>query len=127
MEKIEQIREFDPLIYPRLLWIAVGVPYAVIKDMFEDVAPMEENADAQVDCTRRFKPDVKGGVLIRFESRKAMTQANITHEATHAAMEIFYYVDAIPDPKNQEPFAYLCGWVAKCVDEVKNGKVKKGK
>ena len=65
-----QIHEFDPQIYPRLLWVAVGAPYAVIKDMFEDVPEMDKNADAQVDHTRRNKPDVKGGILIRFANRK---------------------------------------------------------
>lgn len=123
MTKINQIHEFDCEIYPRKLWVAVSAPYAVIKDMFEDVEPMGENTDAQVDHTRRLKPDVKGGILIRFENHKAMTQSNITHEATHAAMEIFSYVGAYPDPKNQEPFAYLCGWVAKCINEVKNNKI----
>lgn len=122
MIKTNQIHEFDCEIYPRKLWVAVGVPYVVIKDMFEDVAPMDENADAQVDNTRRLKPDIKGGLLVRFENRKAMTAANITHEAAHVAMEIFAYVGAYPDPKNQEPFAYLCGWVAKCINEVKNKK-----
>lgn len=123
MESKHRIHEFDCEIYPRKLWVAVGVPYAVIKDMFEDVEPMDESTDAQVTHTRRLKPDIKGGILIRFENRKAMTVANITHEATHAAMEIFSYVGAYHDPKNQEPFAYLCGWIAKCVGEVKNGKV----
>lgn len=123
MESKHRIHEFDPQIYPRKVWVAVGVPYDVIKDMFEDVAPMEENTDAQVDHTRRLKPDVRGGLLIRFENRKAMTVANIAHESVHAALEIFYYTGAYPDPKNQEPFAYLCGWIAKCVGEVKNGKV----
>lgn len=122
-EKTTKIHEFDPLIYPRKLWIAVGAPNEVIKDMFEDVEPMDKNADAQVDSTRRFKPDVKGGVLIRFANKQAMTTANITHEAMHVAMDIFEYVGAYPDPKNQEPFAYLCGWIAKCIDEVKRGKV----
>ena len=98
MIKAEQIHEFDCEIYPRKLWVAVGVPYAVIKDMFEDVAPMDENTDAQVDNTRRLKPDIKGGLLVRFENRNAMTSANITHEAAHVAMEIFAYVGAYPDP-----------------------------
>lgn len=123
MVKTERIYEFDPEIYPRKLWVAVGVPYAVIKDMFEDVEPMADDTDAQVDHTRRIKPDVKGGLLIRFENRKAMTAANITHESTHAALEIFHYVDAYPDPKNQEPFAYLCGWIAKCIDKIKTHKI----
>lgn len=119
-----QIHEFNPEIYPRRLWVTVGAPYAVIKDMFEDVLPMEASTDAQVDNTRRTKPDVKGGILIRFENHKAMTAANIAHEAVHAAMEIFGYVDAYPDLKNQEPFAYLVGWIVRCIDEVKNYKNK---
>lgn len=122
IEHTHQIHEFDPEVYPRILWVAVGVPYAVIKDMFEDIEPMDENTDAQVDCTRRLNPDVKGGLLVRFENRKALTASNITHEATHVAMEMFDYVGAYPDPKNQEPFAYLCGWIAKCINEVKNNK-----
>lgn len=125
MSKPNQIHEFDCEIYPRKLWVAVGVPYAVIKDMFEDVEPMDESTDAQVTHTRRLKPDIKGGILIRFENRKTLTVANITHEATHAATEIFSYVGAYPDPKNQEPFAYLCGWIAKCIDQVKRNKYDK--
>lgn len=121
-----QIHEFNCEIYPRMLWVAVGVPYAVIKDLFEDVLPMDDSTDAQVDHTRRLKPDVKGGVLIRFKNRKAMTVANITHEAIHAAMAMFDYVGAYPDPKNQEPFAYLCGWVARCIEEVKIKKKQYG-
>lgn len=120
-----QIHEFDPEIYPRKLWVAVDTPYEVIKDMFEDVEPMEDNSDAQVESTRRLKPDVTGGVLIRFANRKAMTQANITHESVHAAVEMFCYVNAYLDPKNQEPFAYLCGWIAKCIGEVKRNKQSK--
>lgn len=117
-----QIHEFDCEIYPRKLWVAVGVPYEVIKDMFEDVTPMGKNADAQVEMTRRKKPNVKGGVLIWFSNRKAMTTWVITHESIHAALDIFEYIGAYPDPKNQEPFAYLCGWIAKCIDEVKRNK-----
>lgn len=121
-EKTIKIHEFDPQIYPRLLWIAVGAPDEVIKDMFEDVSPMPEKAIAQTDYTRRLKPDVKGGILIRFKNQKAMTTANITHEATHAAGWIFQYIGAQYDIENDEPFAYLCGWLAKCIDEVKRGK-----
>lgn len=118
-----KIHEFDPQIYPRLLWVAVGVPYEVIKDMFEDVEPMDKDADAQVSNVRRLKPDVKGGLLIRFANKQAMTTANITHESIHVATEIYDYVGAYHDSKNQEPFAYLCGWIAKCIDKVKRGKV----
>lgn len=120
-----QIHEFDPQIYPRLVWVAVGTPYAVIKDMFEDVPEMSDNVNAQVDYTRRLKPDVKGGVLVRFADRKAMTTEIIAHEAAHIAMGIFDYIEAPVDIRHQEPFAYLCGWIAKCIDEVKRNKITK--
>ena len=54
-----------------------------------------------------------------------MTQSNITHEASHVAMEILDYVGSYANPKDQEPFAYLAGWIAKCIDEVKRNKIKK--
>lgn len=119
-----QIHEFDPQIYPRLLWVTVGAPYEVVKDMFEDVEPMPESANAQVDYTRRKKPDVKGGVLVRFQNPKAMTIDTITHEAAHIAVGIFDYIEAPIDIQHQEPFAYLCGWIAKCIQEVKQHKNK---
>lgn len=70
------------------------------------------------------KPDVRGGVLIRFENKAAMTVRNITHEAVHAALEIFDYVGARTTHDNQEPFAYLVGWIADCCNKVKTDKTK---
>ena len=119
MEK-QKIYEFDPQIYPRKVWVTVGVPFEELKDEFEDLKPMEEDSDAQVDHLRKLKPEVRGGVLVRFENLDALKKfGNITHESIHVATEIFDYIGAFHDPKNQELFAYLCGWIAKCMDEVK--------
>ena len=119
MEK-QKIYEFDPQIYPRKVWVTVGVPFEELKDEFEDLKPMEEDSDAQVDHLRKLKPEVRGGVLVRFENLDALKKfGNITHESIHVATEIFDYIGAFHDPKNQELFAYLCGWIATCMDEVK--------
>ena len=119
------IHEFDPKIYPRLLWVTYGCPTAVLKDMFGDEATdMPKNADAETVVCQRKKPDVRGGVLIRFENKAAMTTKNIAHEAVHAALDIFDYVEARISSDNQEPFAYLVGWIADCCQQVKTGKVK---
>lgn len=48
-----------------------------------------------------------------------MTTKIICHESTHAAMQVFSEIDAIPDLENQEPFAYLCGYIADCCYEAK--------
>ena len=39
MEKYK-IYEFDPQIYPRKVWVTVGVPFEELKDEFEDLKPM---------------------------------------------------------------------------------------
>lgn len=122
MTKIEEIHEFDPQIYPRLLWVAVGAPDSVINDMFEDVSPMDSTANAQVDYCRRVKPEIKGGVLVRFANRKAMTTSIIAHESAHIAVGIFNYIGAPIDINHQEPFSYLCGWAARCINNVKTKK-----
>ena len=36
----------------------------------------------------------------------------IVHESTHVAFETFRDIGGIADEDNQEPFAYLIGWVA---------------
>lgn len=59
------VYEFDPIIYPRKLWIAVTA--SDLKDKFEDVSKMNDSAYAVVDNVYDYKK-YKVGVLIRFES-----------------------------------------------------------
>ena len=115
-EEKTRVHEFSPEIYPRKLWIAVGT--SQFKDRFSGVSEWHDTADAIVDCVHDDERNL-GGVLIRFESTDAITFANVTHESNHAAMEIFDYIGAAVDIKNQEPFCYLAGWIAKCCEEVK--------
>lgn len=119
-----QIHEFDPVIYPRLLWIAVGDPSETeeFKAHFDNLPLMDPDAKAQVDCIRKLKPDVRGGIIVRFKNKKEITTENIAHESVHVAAEIFEYIGAFFEPKNQEPFAYLCGWVAECMEKVKQNR-----
>lgn len=62
--------------------------------------------------------------LVRFESKNAITIANIAHESSHIAMNIFDYIGAKVDLVNQETFSYLVGWVADCINQVRTGKFK---
>jgi hypothetical protein len=48
MSEPNKIHEYYPEIYPRKLWVAVGVPYVVIKDMFENVEPWDGHTDKDV-------------------------------------------------------------------------------
>lgn len=115
------IFEFNPQIYPRRLWVSVSASTEELQERFGNdyIKDFDDSYYAET-CAVQQKEPLLGGVLIRFQDLKAMSLENIAHEAAHAAIEIFNYCDCRIDVENQEPFAYLVGWVAKCCDEVKN-------
>lgn len=120
-----KIHQFNPQIYPRLIWVCYSADTASLKEMFgDDIKDMDENANAEVQCVVRQKPSKKGGVLIRFRTKADMTTDIIAHESVHAAIHIFDYTECCISNDNQEPFAYLVGWIADCCQQVKSGKFK---
>lgn len=117
------IHEFDLGIYPRKIWVAFNCPKEVLNDLFEDkFEDMDKSCDAVTYSCRRLKPDIKGGELILFRNKKAMTTGNIAHEAFHAALDIIDYIGGRIDYDNQEYPAYLVGYIAKCCQQVKDNK-----
>lgn len=42
----------------------------------------------------------------------------------HVALDIFVFIGCKVHYDNQEPIAYLTGWVARCIDKVKRNKVE---
>lgn len=121
------IFEFDPQIYPRKLWVSVGASTEELQEKFgkDDIKDFNESYYAETYSVQQKEP-LLGGTLIRFKDLAAMTTGNIAHEATHAALVIYDYIGGRIDYSNQEPFAYLVGWLAKCCDEVKNNLMKVG-
>lgn len=113
---MSRIHEFSPEIYPRKLWIAIGK--AQFKDRFDGISEWDDSSYAIVD-NAYDRESKNGGVFIRFENLDEMRFEQVTHESIHAAMEIYDFINASIDTKNQEPFCYLAGWIAKCCDEVK--------
>lgn len=117
------IYQFDPQIYPRRLWVSVDTSTEELQKRFgkEDIKDFDNSYYAETMVVQQKEP-LFGGVLVRFQDLKAMTPDTIAHEATHVALEIFDYCDCRIDIENQEPFAYLVGWVVKCIEEVRNVK-----
>ena len=116
--------EFDPLIYPRKIWVAINVPTEHLNKTLDGIEDMDKCSDATTITTGRTIPDKKGGILIRFNKMEDVTASTVTHESIHAALFVFEYIDAVVNAENQEPFAYLSGWIADCIWRVKTGKVK---
>lgn len=117
----QNILEFDPVIYPRKVWISINPDIGKLKERFDDIEELDETTCASVFCTYD-KIKKLGGVLIVFKNKKDLNADLITHESIHAALRILEYVGYMPDYNNQEPLTYLAGWIASCCEKVKNNK-----
>lgn len=128
--KNTEIHEFYPQIYPRRIWVVKGCNEQFIKDKFTERLGEEivfENTEGNESaCTVlpnvRLKSSGNYGYLVYIQSR--LSVRDIAHESAHVATELFSEIGAYLTPDNQEPFAYLVGWVADCINQVVTGKFK---
>ena len=120
------IHEFDPCIYPRLLWVVKGGSLEEIRKTleFEELDEDFQSTGGAVTIAAYDNVKKKGGFLVWFPSPNDMTKNSywMAHEASHVALGIFDYVGAEAKAADSEPFAYLVGWVFKCIDEVRKYK-----
>lgn len=119
-KKKEGYFEFDPLIYPRKLWVYVGKGLnGLIDKCFDGIEPQKDEDYYCLTYVRaRRKTDGKIGVLVAFLSKNCMDMNNIVHESSHAVDAI---EEAIGMTHGGEPSAYLMEWVAECIKKARNG------
>ncbi len=122
-----KIYKFDPVVYPRKLYVARGSDVEVLHKYFVQrdgsVIGFGDDADNPSVCSVipcMSTVDGKFGVLVLM--RGDMGVSDVSHEAVHVAMGVFRDIGSYVDADNQEPFAYLVGWVAKCIWAAKSGK-----
>lgn len=112
-------REYDPVIYPRLLWVHIGNDPKGLFDVFEGLN-IEDNTE-YYGCTWDMverKSDNKYGSLVSFPSRKVMNMDVISHEASHV---VDAFEKAMGMEHGGEASAYLIGWVASCINKARLG------
>lgn len=123
-----RIYEFHPQIYPRRVWVAVGGTFEDVKERFTAMngQELEESEDclATTYMVQAKRDEHYLGHLVWFPYKNSMTTKNITHESFHLASDMFALLGCKQHYDNQEPFAYLVGWVADCIDKVKRNKVE---
>lgn len=129
MDKL-QIHQFNPEIYPRKIWVVKGGSLKQIIEMFVqtdgkelDLSDVGKYDAITCNVMMREKPH-SFGELIWYTRISKMNTDTIAHESVHAAMDIFDDVHCDVDVNNQEPFAYLVGWIADCIDQVRKNKFK---
>lgn len=122
---MNEIHEFDPIIYPRRLWIVVKPEKGQLEDVFDDLKYEEVSGDAYnataIYLVREKQFGLLGGLIV-FKNKREITIENITHEATHIAMDMFTDLGIEFNGASQEAFAYFVGWVAECCEQVKRNK-----
>lgn len=127
-----KIYEFDPQLYPRLLWVVTGSE-DFIKENFRK-KDGDELDDEETDmtyangwgCICERKSDDRLGILI-FIDRNIQTK-ELVHECYHAltayVSEINTDMPEYDDGAMEEYAAYLIEWIFDCCWKVKQGKVK---
>ena len=120
---------FSHGIYPRRLYVAVGLSEDDVNRMFISERGMLtldwEGSDAATFDEIRDRDTLTYGSLVVFRSKGEMAPGTMAHEAVHV-MES--YMDVLGLERTErgtnEHLSYLLGWIVKCMDEVKKGRVK---
>lgn len=126
-KKQAKIYQFDPMIYPRFLWVETGGDYSDIKKWFlhysgEEIEELNTENMGGMCNSVTFRQNQCYGILIWFPDIHLAKANWITHESVHGTLEIFDQLGLRVDYRNQEPMAYLAGWFAECIELVKMGR-----
>ncbi len=121
------IHKFDSILYPIKLWIAVTNDGTELQDKFVyhdtreaiDITTLKGSETVTFHVTEK-EGDKHKGVLIIFCDKKFLTIRTIAHEATHASDMIWNHIGE--RASGEEANAYLVGWIAQCIEEVKHYK-----
>ena len=115
--------EYDPVIYPRMLCVAIGMNQEDANKCFEgrngEVLKVDfSNYDAITYDSVREKANKKFCSFINFYSKASMMMGTCYHEASHVCEAI---ENDIGMEHGGEPSAYLIGWIASCINKARLG------
>lgn len=116
-------------IYPRRLYVAVGVDEGYVNEaFFSDRGRLSidwEGSDALTFDEIKERSSGEYGSLVVFRSKREMTAKVMAHEAVHV-IDSFMDVLGIERAENgtNEHLSYLMGWIVGCMDDVRGGKAE---
>lgn len=111
------IKEFDPVIYPRKVWVTTGnLDEIISKFKYEDGESLSVAKTGYYgvccDGVKHIEQDSLG-VLLYF--RKLENPAHAMHEAIHAANAIFHDLGIVFSYGEDEHYAYFVEWICRCI------------
>lgn len=110
---------FDPVIYPRTLWVSVGFNVRDLEATLcrRDGSPIDGNPDSDSSTIATTYPLVMERLTGNYGTLVVLSpgieEHQLVHEAFHAGMSMLYDVGGRFFSDDQEPAAYLVGWVFK--------------
>jgi hypothetical protein len=120
------MKKFDPQIYPRKFFVLENEKEL---ELFHGREGEHERLEMDLSargrtwaCVEKETGDL--GVAVLYNNVWFDT---IAHEAVHVADIIFLDLDACFTLEDDETYAYMVGWVAKCIGEALNLKIVKSK
>ena len=129
----DKLYSFDPVIYPRKLWILYRPSLATINKYFElkegeaysqnDYDYLMDKANGEVAPVVSKDQSLYGGLII-FKSKPSL--GVILHESIHFCDYLYEEIGALSQSfsNKNEPYAYLAEWVGNCIESILNDKIK---
>lgn len=124
-----RIEKFDPVIYPRKVWVAKGGTKKNLTDIFDDMEGdqyivSDEVVTSSCAITDEVMERSSGeyGIFVWLRKLNDVDTGLMAHEADHATNLIFKAIGARVDCTNDETHAYLVGFITNCIEKVRNGK-----
>lgn len=117
------IDKYDPVIYPRLLYVCKNCTLKDLRDRFT-TRNDEEISDEWDPSSETFtfyaldKKTKQWVILVCMGHKRKNTAdyvSDICHEAEHVKQSIFEDIGLPTTVDSQEADAYLVGWAAKCI------------
>ena len=117
------IDKYDPIIYPRVLYVCKNCTLKDLRDRFttRDGAEISDKWDPSTETFTFYAIDknTKNWVILVCMGYKHKNIADyvsdICHEAEHVKQSIFEDIGLPTTIDSQEVDAYLVGWAAKCI------------
>lgn len=115
--------EYDPIIYPRRLYVAIGYDIKFLRSVFSydggrELEDIDDNSNGVTYFEVMRKDNKKIGELVAFPCKKEMTMNVISHESSHVCDGI---EEALGIIHGGEHSSYLMGWIASCVNKARLG------
>ena len=134
-EMKSKIYQFNPVFYPFKLLVSSSWDEGELKDRFyvvEDRYTVTEASDdfkmspttaARSTLVVDKKTDYMYGMVLLDKARMQIGTGVIAHETIHTITNLTHMLGfdkSIVD--NDEPHAYFAGWIAECIESVRDGK-----